>query len=300
MRMVPHFMLLALALVATPALAQYEPAGCLSGEEQQLLELVNQYRQENGKAPIAYSQTLTLVGQSHIENFRYAQQVSGDLQADPNCNLHSWYPVPAQSYTTCCYTADHAEAACMWDKPGEISGNAYGATGFEVAASGYVDVQAALDGWKQSFGHNDVILSQGFWESYAWNAMGVGVDQAEGWYFLWFAAQPDPAGAPEPCATSVVPLARGVIQAARVSPNPFNPATSVRFELSQGSAVSIAIHDLSGRLIRKLDLGNREPGSHSIRWDGRDDNGRTVASGVYVVELRAGADTWTSNMALLK
>ena len=77
-------------------------------------------------------------------------------------------------------------------------------------------------------------------------------------------------------------------------PNPFNPETWIPFELAESGSVGLRIYDLAGSLVRSIDLGTREPGYYvtpadAARWDGRNDAGESVGSGVYVSELRAGA-----------
>jgi len=69
------------------------------------------------------------------------------------------------------------------------------------------------------------------------------------------------------------------------APNPANPATSIRFSLSRDGPVSLTIYDLQGRHVRTL-LENASPsGSYEVIWDGADDLGRSVASGVYLYRL---------------
>lgn len=71
-------------------------------------------------------------------------------------------------------------------------------------------------------------------------------------------------------------------------PNPLNPGTSIAFGLPQpGGHVSLRVYDVSGRLVRTLVDGELPPGRHSARWDGRDDAGTPVASGVYFYMLDA-------------
>jgi hypothetical protein len=183
------------------AKAQYEPNGCSSTEEDELASLVNAYRAQNGLSAVPVSTQLTLVAQWHVQDSAYAKEVSGEFGSDPSCNLHSWYGTPTGPYSTCCYTSDHAQAACMWDKPEEISGGTYTPTGFENAAYGYSTPSGALNGWAGSPGHNDVILNQGAWASHAWQAMGVGVGDGpdQRFYYLWFSEQQDPVGTPNVC-----------------------------------------------------------------------------------------------------
>ncbi|MBM3216410.1 T9SS type A sorting domain-containing protein [Candidatus Poribacteria bacterium] len=88
-------------------------------------------------------------------------------------------------------------------------------------------------------------------------------------------------------------------------PNPFNPETWIPFELKDGSAVTVSVYDVAGSLVRKLDVGYREPGYYTSRdeaayWDGRNDLGERVASGVYFYELRAGSFRETRRMVIHK
>jgi len=71
----------------------------------------------------------------------------------------------------------------------------------------------------------------------------------------------------------------------RAYPNPFNPATSIAFSLPAAGHVAVHIHDAAGRLVRTLLDGTREAGPHTLVWDGRADDGRAVASGVYFARL---------------
>ena len=68
-------------------------------------------------------------------------------------------------------------------------------------------------------------------------------------------------------------------------PNPFNPATSIRFEVPQASSIDLAIFDLRGRRVATLHQGPIDAGYHTRRWEGRDDHGQGVASGMYFVRL---------------
>ncbi len=83
-------------------------------------------------------------------------------------------------------------------------------------------------------------------------------------------------------------------------PNPFNPATVVRFELPAPVEVELCVHALDGRRVRTLARGRREAGVHAASWDGRDESGRPAASGVYVVRLRAGQEQTSRRLVLLK
>jgi streptogramin lyase len=68
-------------------------------------------------------------------------------------------------------------------------------------------------------------------------------------------------------------------------PNPFNPSTTIRYELARPQMARLAVHDVRGRLLRSLHNGVLGAGEHVAQWDGRDFAGRAMASGVYVVRL---------------
>jgi hypothetical protein len=83
-------------------------------------------------------------------------------------------------------------------------------------------------------------------------------------------------------------------------PNPFNPSTELRFQLQVGARVELVLYDLAGRSVHTL-LDERLPaGEHAVVWDGRDDQGQRVSSGVYLYRLRAGNYVETKRTVLLK
>lgn len=83
-------------------------------------------------------------------------------------------------------------------------------------------------------------------------------------------------------------------------PNPFNPTTQIDFDLPQASEVNLRVFDASGRLVRNLVSAGLPKGIHAVDWDGRDDRGASVASGVYFCELRAGSHVDRRQMVLLR
>ncbi|MEA3431156.1 MAG: alpha-amylase family glycosyl hydrolase, partial [candidate division WOR-3 bacterium] len=83
-------------------------------------------------------------------------------------------------------------------------------------------------------------------------------------------------------------------------PNPFKGTTDIRFQISDFSKVSLKIYDVSGRLVRTLIDGKLEVGSHSVRWNGRDDRERKVGKGIYFCRLTIGEFRDTQKMVLLR
>jgi len=83
-------------------------------------------------------------------------------------------------------------------------------------------------------------------------------------------------------------------------PNPFNPSTTIHYEIAQGGKASLRIYDVSGGLVRTLVDRSHNRGDYDVRWDGLDIHGRPVASGVYFYRLEATSFTQTRRMVLLK
>lgn len=83
-------------------------------------------------------------------------------------------------------------------------------------------------------------------------------------------------------------------------PNPFNPTTEIRFDLSKRVTVSLEIYNVSGQRVRTLSAGSLPAGSHAVTWDGRDDTGTSVSSGVYFYRLQAGEFTESKRMTLIR
>ncbi|MCE5272098.1 choice-of-anchor D domain-containing protein [bacterium] len=110
-----------------------------------------------------------------------------------------------------------------------------------------------------------------------------------------FDALLDGAGAP-----SQLPR---VFALAQNSPNPFNPRTAITFSVPEGAGatpVTLVVFDIRGQIVRTLVDSPREPGSHTVYWEGEDDSGRRVPSGIYLYRLRADGQAFTRKMVLLK
>ncbi|MCB0313325.1 MAG: T9SS type A sorting domain-containing protein, partial [Calditrichaeota bacterium] len=83
-------------------------------------------------------------------------------------------------------------------------------------------------------------------------------------------------------------------------PNPFNPATNFGFRISDFGFVNLNIFDTTGRKVTKLLAQEMAPGEYELQWDGRDDTGAPVASGVYFYQLSAGGQSAVRRMVLLR
>ena len=168
---------------------------CISQEERRLYNLLSSYRKEMGLPPVSLSTSLSEVAKAH------ARDLSVNNPDKNNCNMHSWSR--KGSWSSCCYTDDHSESECMWNKPSELT--EYSGAGYEIVTKYYKstgeqmeqNASNALNRWKKSPPHNNVILNKGIWEEVEWNAVGVGI--YGGYATVWFGKEADPAGKPTVC-----------------------------------------------------------------------------------------------------
>jgi hypothetical protein len=104
-----------------------------------------------------------------------------------------------------------------------------------------------------------------------------------------------PTAVEDPPSTAAPP--RTVLLA---SPNPFEQETTVRFTLPRAERASVRVYDVSGRLVRTLRRDTLGPGEQFVRWDGADDGGKNVGSGIYFVRVDAPSLRWSTKTYRLK
>jgi uncharacterized protein YkwD len=150
---------------------------CLTTNERQLYNLLMAYRAQKKLPTIPLSAKLSLVAQAHARDLS-----ENHNPTDTKCNLHSWSK--KGKWKACCYTNDHKEATCMWNKPREIAG--YESNGYEISyySERGATAEEGLKGWKVSPGHNQVIINEGIWKKVQWNAIGIGLYKEYG--VVWF------------------------------------------------------------------------------------------------------------------
>jgi hypothetical protein len=83
-------------------------------------------------------------------------------------------------------------------------------------------------------------------------------------------------------------------------PNPFNPVTTLRYDLPEQANVNIIIYDMLGRQVRTLVNQTQDAGFKSVIWDATNDFGKQVSAGVYIYQIQAGEFVQTRKMVLLK
>lgn len=157
---------------------------CISPEEKKLYNLIMQYRKSRNLPPIPLSFKLTKVAQTH------ADDLVNNYSFDPknSCNPHTWST--KGKWTGCCYTADHKQAECMWNKPKEVAGHS--GVGYEIAyySSSGANAQEGFEGWKKSPSHNPLLINDGMWSKIQWKAIGISLHREYG--LVWFSDTADP------------------------------------------------------------------------------------------------------------
>jgi hypothetical protein len=83
-------------------------------------------------------------------------------------------------------------------------------------------------------------------------------------------------------------------------PNPFNPTTTLRYDLPEDAMTTITVYDMMGRLVQTLVSGNKSAGYHSLKWDATNRYGSPVSAGVYIYSIQAGNHRDIKKMILLK
>jgi len=173
-----YFRPLLLVLSLFSQFSLYAQNVCISPEEKKLYDLIMTYRKSKKLKSISFSTKLTQVAQTHVRDLSENYSMSNSEV----CNPHSWST--KGSWTPCCYTSDHKQAQCMWDKPKEIAG--YESSGYEIAFYSSAGAMAAdgLEGWKKSSGHNPLLINSGDWKNVEWKAIGVGIYKE--YAVVWF------------------------------------------------------------------------------------------------------------------
>ena len=99
---------------------------------------------------------------------------------------------------------------------------------------------------------------------------------------------------------SINPSLPSTVQLDQNYPNPFNPETTIHFSLPKESLVDLTIYNVLGQRIRNLISQKYAAGEHDVNWDGRDDSGEIVNSGVYLYRIKAGDFTDQRKMTFMK
>jgi hypothetical protein len=115
--------------------------------------------------------------------------------------------------------------------------------------------------------------------------------------FTWMAVGCNMPGCDERLTPAVVPAA---YRLAQNFPNPFNPVTTIKFDMKEKGLVTLKIYDVAGRLVRTLADDVRDAGAYSIVWDGRNNSGAEIASGIYFYKMETTGFLATKKLVLLR
>ena len=100
--------------------------------------------------------------------------------------------------------------------------------------------------------------------------------------------------------TSDVKVIPGEFALQQNFPNPFNPSTEIRYDLPEEGFVNLVVYNMVGQKVRTLRSETMQPGYHSMVWDGRNDVGSQVATGMYFYSIHTGSFQATKKMLFLK
>lgn len=189
-----QLVLLAWILAINPIFAQNKlPSDfCLSKEEKQLFDAVNNLRVAYEQSKLQHSASLTFVARLHIEDL---QEHHPDTSV---CNLSSWSDQGA--WTACCYNSYIPDPECMWAKPQELTPYSY--RGYEMVV--YFEDQLCADSiiklWSDSKEMLDMLLARGSYEKKKWECMGLSSN--DHYVSVWFGQRKDQLPTPKTCVLS--------------------------------------------------------------------------------------------------
>lgn len=188
--LIVSFILLFLALSGKSIAQKSIPKGfCITPEEKQLFNQINQMIDEYGKTELELSKSLSYVAKVHIDDL---------LKNHPDtsiCNLSSWSD--KGEWTACCHNPYIPQQDCMWDKPKELTPYPY--RGYELVS--YFEDDFNLDSvlllWSDTKQVLDMILTEGNFKKKKWICMGIGLN--EKYVSVWFGQRADKQGKTDIC-----------------------------------------------------------------------------------------------------
>ncbi|RMG28996.1 MAG: T9SS C-terminal target domain-containing protein [Methanobacteriota archaeon] len=178
------------------------------------------------------------------------------------------------------------------------SANAYGSICYATSNDGIHWVKSP---------NNPIYEPSQPWEQYV--VLSPSIIMIDNTYFMYYTGQPGVTTAQIGLATGTITGIEDqengeLVEDFRLEqnyPNPFNPTTTISFALPHASRITLQVFDITGRKIRTLMNGQLPAGTHQVVWDGRDDAGQLVGSGVYLYQLQTGEGfTQVKRMVLLK
>ena len=178
-------------------------------------------------------------------------------------------------------------------------------TGSVIELISYEGVLTAADGPAVGLQSTDVVVVEDGTTPIGYSLQLIGTGHTRG-DFTWAAIQPETAGAVNTGQTFVgtsaaldLPGARGVAITSAY-PNPFNPATTIAWAITEPGPVRVQVFSLKGELVRTLVDQDHAAGEYEVRWNGTGSDGRVVPSGAYFCRIVSGSGIDTRPLLLLK
>ncbi len=236
-------------------------------------------------------------GTGQYANSAYGALISPEMELGTNSQLHFYHWMDAETHTTAgmCWDGGLVQISInggTWTQITPIGGypyRIYSNPASPFAANTYV--------YSGSHDWQEAIFDLSAYSGSARIRFLFGTDGAvtgEGWYIDDIRIESD--------YVSIDELVQ-IPQNYQLSnyPNPFNPTTNISFSIPAANSVSLVIYNLKGQKVKSM-LSDKEftPGTHTVSWDGRDELGSHVSSGVYFYKLITPAKTLTNKMLLLK
>ncbi len=167
---------------------------CITQEEFKLYNLINDYRKAMNLHEIPLSRSLSYVAKQH------AIDLVTNRPDTNTCNFHSWSD--KGNWVACCFEKEIKDKSCMINKPGEITN--YPGVAHEIVywENKEANAERAFDQWRETIAARSVITNFKEWESYDWNAIGVGINK--GFAIAWFGEELDPEPQTMVCGTDKV------------------------------------------------------------------------------------------------
>ncbi len=213
--------------------------------------------------------------------------VSAGTPASATVTLRDVVAVPDQP-TGLTATAGNGQAALEWDDLNDDS-----VTEWQYRGDRY---HPAKGRWTEFRGWTAISGSSAGTTSYTVTGLSNGVR-----YRFSVRAKNSAGEGPGSATAEVTPSSSSSFLTARAAPNPFNPHTTIQFHLPARGVVSLALYNLRGQVVRTIAQEHSlEAGRHTLVWDGRDAQGRSVASGMYLYRLTVGEQALVRKIILLK
>jgi hypothetical protein len=187
---------------------------------------------------------------------------------------------------------DYRELAVM------VDGDCYGAAvvdGETVMVPAYIDsvpdgAQIQIVGWDGSKSKSDPLELQIYNSNTEEFYPGTSITKEDrDFYYVKLGESDDCTDVPAPLSLEVSNY-----------PNPFNPSTTITYTVPNDGNVKINVYNIKGQLVADLVNERKDQGSHSVIWDGKDNNGNLVSSGIYYAKLATGGKIATAKMLMLK